>query len=335
MRSSMKQHSSQFQNSLVGVCSVLLMLCAGQPGLAQQSTSAQSAASVQATGASTQSASNQAVTSQAAARRDAALPGQENESPAAAGQGGYGIKVHGHWKFVVHNPDGTLASTKEFENSLITPAAGDFLIASALMGQSVVTDWAVMLCPAAGTDWALPPYFTGRMLAGTFCPGSNDPIGILVPSFTTIAGSIVAYSTFCNNIGPGTPCLTGMTQALTGGTTGTPRLFHHIERKLHRALGRDDQRRGYLHRVLPAIGRWGIRNQQRCYLRNNRPCSLQYLRSAGRKSIYPSFHRNQSNSSSDRGPDPHRHGHHQLLLSSWTVSSHRAQAASCSRVFEL
>jgi hypothetical protein len=211
MKSTMKQRNSQFQSSLAGVCSVLLVLCAGQPGLAQQDASAQSAASVQAvTAAATQSA----------ARPDATLAGQENETPAA--QGGSGIKVHGHWKFVVHNADGTLASTKEFENSLITPAAGDFLIASALIGQSVVVDWAVMLCPVAGTDWATPPYFTGRMLTGMFCPGTNLPVGILVPSFTTIAGSIVSYSNFCNNVGPGTPCLTGMTQALTGGTTSSP-----------------------------------------------------------------------------------------------------------------
>jgi hypothetical protein len=209
------------QSCLGGVCGVLLTLCAAQAGLAQQSVPQKPGATAIA------AAVPPAATHAASASEAAAATQQESEekgSAASGTPGGFGIKVHGHWKFVVHNPDGSLVSTKEFENSLITPASGDFLIASALLGQSVPTDWAIVLCPVAGTGWAAPPYTTGRMLAGTFCPGTNSPIGVLVPSFTTIAGAIFSYSNFCNpgNIINSAVCVTGMTQALTGGTTSNP-----------------------------------------------------------------------------------------------------------------
>jgi len=72
------KRNSQFRSPLAGVCSVLLMLCAGQPGFAQQSP----------------------------------------ESPSSGKPGKEGIKVHGQWVINVKNPDGTLAKHLEFENSL-------------------------------------------------------------------------------------------------------------------------------------------------------------------------------------------------------------------------
>jgi len=220
MKPGIDKRCSYFYCSLASTCSVLLIpiaLCAGQSGVAQRRASTQP---ISAAVAST-SSRNLTLAQAAKEEKDAATPSKE---------GSNGIKVHGHWKFVVHDPDGTLVSTREFENSLITPAAGDFLIASALLGQSVPSDWAVLLCPVAGNTWAAPPYTSGRMLAGTFCPGTNNPVAVLVPSFSTIAGSIFAYSNFCNSTtndpnptgNTGNLCVTGLTQALTGGTTSSP-----------------------------------------------------------------------------------------------------------------
>jgi hypothetical protein len=53
----------------------------------------------------------------------AAAPATAPEKPAAHGEsqprGNHeGIKVHGHWTIEVRNPDGTLATHREFENSL-------------------------------------------------------------------------------------------------------------------------------------------------------------------------------------------------------------------------
>ena len=43
-----------------------------------------------------------------------------NPAAASAPSGGLntGIQIHGHWKIVVRNPDGTVATRREFENSL-------------------------------------------------------------------------------------------------------------------------------------------------------------------------------------------------------------------------
>jgi len=217
MRLKIERSYEYRQSRLATLCGLLITVWAAQAGLAQQSVPLKPAA-----------------TTIAVSRSEAPLAAQEEaetKGPSASDKtGDVGIKVHGHWKFVVHNPDGSLASSREFENSLITPASGDLLIASALLGQSVPTDWGIVLCPVAGTGWATPPYTSGRMLAGTFCPGTNSPIGVLVPSFTTIAGSIFSYSNFCNNTAndpnptgnAGNLCLTGMTQVLTGGTTSSP-----------------------------------------------------------------------------------------------------------------
>jgi hypothetical protein len=52
----------------------------------------------------------------------AALLAQATPARAAGPGGGQleGIKVHGHWTIVVKNADGSLASTHEFENALVT-----------------------------------------------------------------------------------------------------------------------------------------------------------------------------------------------------------------------
>jgi len=47
-----------------------------------------------------------------------AKPEQKPEKQKAGGKN-EGIKVHGHWVLEIKNPDGSLASRHEFENSLV------------------------------------------------------------------------------------------------------------------------------------------------------------------------------------------------------------------------
>jgi hypothetical protein len=55
-----------------------------------------------------------------------------------------GIKVHGHWIIVVKNPDGSVSSHHEFENSLF-PGDGDVALAAILSRTSSVGMWAIEL----------------------------------------------------------------------------------------------------------------------------------------------------------------------------------------------
>jgi len=80
----------------------------------------------------------------------------DTKKPAAAekpepGGKSEGIKVHGHWMLEVRNPDGTLASRKEFENSLITSGDGNGsrALTAVLAGGAAVAGWYVELQLAA------------------------------------------------------------------------------------------------------------------------------------------------------------------------------------------
>ena len=57
----------------------------------------------------------------------AGVQGQELAAPASEhrGPGGpaEGIKVHGHWLIEIRDPDGTIASRREFDNALLEPSA--------------------------------------------------------------------------------------------------------------------------------------------------------------------------------------------------------------------
>lgn len=60
-----------------------------------------------------------------------------------AGGTGEGIKVHGHWIIDIRNPDGTLATHREFENSLTT--AGATILVNSLGRTNVTGLWQVYL----------------------------------------------------------------------------------------------------------------------------------------------------------------------------------------------
>ena len=206
MRARMMKRDSQFHNSLAGACSVLLVLCAGQPGFAQQSISIQPAAAIAAS--ATKLPTIQPLAAQAKP--------EEKEAPAPARPGSEGIKIHGHWKFVVHDPDGKLVSTREFDNSLLTPSEGDWLIATLLLGKSVAADWGIALCPQAGGPWnsgSLAPNY------GLCTTASPFPIAVLVQSSNGSLESEVAHYSSC-----GSGCVPGL-QALL---TGSPNLGNQI-----------------------------------------------------------------------------------------------------------
>jgi hypothetical protein len=118
-----------------GLAAVLLACCAAPIASAQQPASgkALAAPTPQAALASAEPVSS-------------AQPAQKPEAAAPRPDAGSGIKIHGHWKFVVHNPDGTLVSVHEFENSLLTPGEGDLFLAALLTGKASMGDWAVGLC---------------------------------------------------------------------------------------------------------------------------------------------------------------------------------------------
>jgi hypothetical protein len=195
MRTRMIKRNSQFQNSLAGACSVLLMLCAGQAGLAQQSAQPAGVHNViaETTAAATTTALAKPPATQAAA--------EEKETPAPAKPGGEGIKVHGHWKFVVHDPDGKLVSTREFENSLVTPSGGDFVLSMLLAGQGVAADFAIALCPQAG---AIGPFSVCTL-------ASPNPVAVLVPSSNGTIESLLAANNLC-----GGGCVSGLNKQVTG-----------------------------------------------------------------------------------------------------------------------
>jgi hypothetical protein len=81
--------------------------------------------------------------------------GQEKQAKPEARGKSEGIKVHGHWVLEIKNPDGSLASRHEFENSLATATdTGPLLLSFLLTGQYAAGPWMVylQLNDAAGTS---------------------------------------------------------------------------------------------------------------------------------------------------------------------------------------
>jgi hypothetical protein len=59
-----------------------------------------------------------------------------------------GIKVHGHWKIEIFNPDGSLANVVEFNNALFPTAPN--ALTEVLMGKRVIGGWQIHLDSTAG-----------------------------------------------------------------------------------------------------------------------------------------------------------------------------------------
>jgi len=136
MKQSLKQSRSQSARlSVIAACAVLFMLARAEAAFAQQTASPKPVA---------------AALVGTPADRAVPKPAAETEEPAKpAKPGSEGIKVHGHWKIVVKNPDGTVASASEFENSLVTPGNGDVVLGQLLAGQ---VTWGGMDIRITGTS---------------------------------------------------------------------------------------------------------------------------------------------------------------------------------------
>jgi len=135
-----------------------------------------------------------------------------------------GIVVHGHWIIDVRNPDGTLATHRDFENSLV--GANDLL--GFLYGSEVMSDFAVYLTGstppcvvASGYDCdivhnlsVLPASarcgydycVTGLTITPTF--GTNPALVLAGNMTATQAGSITTVGTFIGICGTPSSTLT-------------------------------------------------------------------------------------------------------------------------------
>lgn len=119
----------------------------------------------------------------------------ENPSPARGAQ--EGIKVHGHWTIEVRNPDGTVATHREFENALFPSPA----LASILGRQVSVSFWSIAIAPS------------------TLCGNANGALcGIQEPGITSQAAN---SSNLSVTVSGNTLVLAGTLLASGGGTITT------------------------------------------------------------------------------------------------------------------
>jgi hypothetical protein len=193
-----------------------------------------------------------------AQERPAARQTASEGAPAAHRPGGEGLKIHGHWKIEVRNPDGTLVKTYEFENSLVTPGAADEMLSGLFSGTFTQAGWSVVasstnpttLCPTNGIAGAnnsctiVPALGTNTVASGAYCVsyacfGGLTAVGVpanlttntssylqLQGSFTpTASGSVTSVQTNtigCTSIGtnPGVSTVT-ISQCYNGLIPGT------------------------------------------------------------------------------------------------------------------
>jgi hypothetical protein len=137
-----------------------------------------------------------------------AAPAPEQTSPAVAAQSRNngkteGIKIHGHWVIEVRNPDGTVVTHREFENSL-TQSSGAVLLGSTLGRQYSVGTWMLTLTnasnlgPCINTNLSSKPWACYIFETGTTLP-SASPNYDSSNSFTTLTfssgGSLILTGT--------------------------------------------------------------------------------------------------------------------------------------------
>jgi hypothetical protein len=146
-----------------------------------------------------------------------------------------GIKVHGHWTIEVRNPDGTLVTHREFDNSLVTP---QFALYTFLSRQSPVGLWTVLLgggpagnicsnpslagCYIVEPELASLPEFAGYPGAfGTLAiSGSGNKLVLSGTATANLTGSVGFVFTDVNSCPPTPPpnsysCGSGVGYAFT------------------------------------------------------------------------------------------------------------------------
>jgi hypothetical protein len=142
-----------------------------------------------------------------------------SRKPSGASLGG--IKVHGHWTIEVRNPDGTIAASREFQNSLVV--SGGLILGAILTHQRKPVFWEVDLLnnPSGSvcTSGNPPHNADCHILEAGFTAGYPNQFGTLtvsMPSSGENDGKLVlqgsATASFAGQIGQvettlGTTCL--------------------------------------------------------------------------------------------------------------------------------
>ena len=149
---------------LVGVAGRMLLAFVfvfSQTAWAGQDQKAKDNAGAPQKAAASQTGEKQSAATTAKAQNKQAQ-GEESESSVVEersnGPSHQGVKVHGNWTIEVRNPDGSLATHREFENSYITSIGGgaDGALPLFLGRQYSVGQWAVLLVGTICGDSAHP-----------------------------------------------------------------------------------------------------------------------------------------------------------------------------------
>jgi len=107
-----------------------------------------------------------------------------------------GIKVHGHWKIEIFNPDGKRVSTTEFDNTYW----GGLIIPSVLTGQWAPGPWGIALDATTGNkpcDYTGSPSEcwigeSGAAYQGMTLHSTNLTVNVVTPSSIVLSGSVTA-----------------------------------------------------------------------------------------------------------------------------------------------
>jgi hypothetical protein len=126
-----------------------------------------------------------------------------------------GIKVRGHWTIEVRDPDGTVRSHAEFENSLQGP--GQILLANLLSGQASFGGWAVVLSGPPTSPAELPcGNSAGLYACYIYSPPVSNCATATANCFPTLTISPSSYQ----NAATGTPGVTLQGTAVAGNNSG-------------------------------------------------------------------------------------------------------------------
>jgi hypothetical protein len=166
--------------SILGMASV----CQAQASSAPAQPDAKAGAVASAPGAAVPGAQSAAQTGQTATAGTAAKGTHE------------GVTVHGHWTIEVKNPDGKVATHREFENALV-PTYGPAALTGVLVGNYVPGGYSIALNTPTGTGGPCQPVAgnTACVLVGS----------LITPTPSSWFSSTPGYSGGCisaNNCSP-------------------------------------------------------------------------------------------------------------------------------------
>jgi hypothetical protein len=115
---------------------------------------------------------------------------------------GEGIKVHGHWKITVHDPDGKFVKEVEFENSLVTPDSADNVLSQMMAGQFALAGFTIVAQPS-------------NLGTGGVCNQLGGPWFCVIVPGAVVDNSTLIQTNWCKVNGSGTQnqyCFPGLMQ---------------------------------------------------------------------------------------------------------------------------